>query len=801
LAPATLAMGLFAVLGLTAFGGCGPSNHPEEVGDPDAVALFDSGMIQDVIQLDGDVCKEPGFHEGCSCANEGTQMECGSVLKKDGAYVTCSVGHATCEAGHWGKCSGDHFVVKSTGAQTLYGGTQPLYVAGPCSNVCDPNPNCTGLTGQVTDVIDGGADVGLYQAPDGGITLDPGDGGGNPGNCHGLQCNVVTCSSSANGTTISGTVYDPAGKNPMYNATVYIPVDETGTLPAFTQGATCDTCSGAAALNAVAVATTGPTGTFLMKNVPVGSNIPIVVQMGKWRREIVISSISPCADNTITPTNGNCTASDKSLCTLRLPRSQTDGYNPAYSGGSVSNYNHADLPQIAMISGSADPLECILMKAGISPTEISSPASDPTGAKRLHFMHSEKAPGAKLDPTYGTQQSSTAFWRDSSPTTKSPNHYAFYDVVLDACEGAALDKQSLTGTASPYGDLINYTNTGGRAFITHFGYVWLAYPSAKSYVGAPDNWGSVATWRHLTGTTMTQDPLRATILTSFPKGADFSVWLDTVGASVSTGSNQLDIHEGRDDLSAVGTSTQAWMTAHDNNYAGTAGNFPPHFTFNTPYGAPAANQCGRVVFSDFHVSANALVGGTNSCVDNSACGYGQHCVGGNPSATGECVEPCATNADCKDTTYSCCQSNTGACVPPTNGTCLAKTCIPGSYTCSNNTVPDATNTHCLCTRDSQCRSQKCVNQVVSGSNTCTAGNCTGNAAAGVDANGCQLDSFKPCTVGSVNTCSNSKFGCSASTGTCNINTTPGTVYQGTGSICTDTAKTCISGNTACTCTK
>ena len=30
-------------------------------------------------------------------------------------------------------------------------------------------------------------------------------------------------------------------------------------------------------------------------------------------------------------------------------------------------------------------------------------------------------------------------------------------------------------------------------------------------------------------------------------------------------------------------------------------NYPIHYAFNTPVGLASANQCGRVVFSDFHV--------------------------------------------------------------------------------------------------------------------------------------------------------------------------------------------------------
>ena len=32
-----------------------------------------------------------------------------------------------------------------------------------------------------------------------------------------------------------------------------------------------------------------------------------------------------------------------------------------------------------------------------------------------------------------------------------------------------------------------------------------------------------------------------------------------------------------------------------------------HYTFNTPVGAAAANQCGRVLFDDFHVENHGYI--------------------------------------------------------------------------------------------------------------------------------------------------------------------------------------------------
>ena len=42
----------------------------------------------------------------------------------------------------------------------------------------------------------------------------------------------------------------------------------------------------------------------------------------------------------------------------------------------------------------------------------------------------------------------------------------------------------------------------------------------------------------------------------------------------------------------------------------TTGNFPMHYTFNTPVGAAPTAQCGRVMYSDFHVSTGATGTGT-----------------------------------------------------------------------------------------------------------------------------------------------------------------------------------------------
>ena len=138
-----------------------------------------------------------------------------------------------------------------------------------------------------------------------------GDGGGGP--CVGLECQVVKCSSGH--TAISGTVYDPAGRNPLYNVYVYVPNAPLLDMPS---GPVCTSCQAPASGSPLPGAVqTDANGRFQLLDVPVGANIPLVMQLGKFRRKINIANVTQCADNPIGAKDGS---GNEQL--TRLPRKQ-----------------------------------------------------------------------------------------------------------------------------------------------------------------------------------------------------------------------------------------------------------------------------------------------------------------------------------------------------------------------------------------------------------------------------------------------------------------------------------------------
>ena len=172
---------------------------------------------------------------------------------------------------------------------------------------------------------------------------------GGSGGCVGLQCQQMSCPGGGT-TTLTGKVFAPNGTLPLYNAIVYVP---NSTPAPFTDGVTCDRCSGSVSGDPVVITTTDSSGSFTLTNVPVGNNIPLVIQLGKWRRQTTIPSVPSCVS---TPLDAGITT---------LPKNHTLG----------------DIPKMAIVTGSADPLECLLLKIGLDASEISEP-----GGSRPHLV-------------------------------------------------------------------------------------------------------------------------------------------------------------------------------------------------------------------------------------------------------------------------------------------------------------------------------------------------------------------------------------------------------------------------------
>jgi len=389
----------------------------------------------------------------------------------------------------------------------------------------------TGLFGSPTDPAPADPDAaGLGQPldPDGGAVLD--DAG-----CQGAGCNQVACADGKT-TTLSGKVYDPAGANTLYNVVVYVP---TGPLPALKTGAGCDTCG---TIDAVVKTRTDADGRFVLRNVPVGKDVPVVVQTGKWRRRIEVDVSKACADNKV---------ADK---TLRLPKNGGEG----------------DMPHIAVTAGGCDALECLLRGIGVDDAEFVPGASN---AGHIHvfngdggkFTNAPAAGGSADDPGGG------ALW--NSAAKMKP-----YDSVLLSCECGeeTENKGGPEGTPGARQSMRDYANAGGRVVATHYHYTWMrSSPST--------DWQQIANWNGLggSGTTGNYD-----VDTSFPGGAAFGTWLKTNGAGAGSNISLSDVTAS---LSTIKSPAQRWV--HNASSVKL-------FSFPAPLTGAA---CGRVAFSDLHV--------------------------------------------------------------------------------------------------------------------------------------------------------------------------------------------------------
>ena len=460
------------------------------------------------------------------------------------------------------------------------------------------------LTGSI--LVVGGAGLGCTAAgirvgADGGpIGTGSGGRGGSVGNngsggsmpmpmptppCENLQCKQSTCNKGSctvpactggARTTVSGIIMDPAGKVPLYNITAYVP---NKTVADFIDGPSCDPCdpnTGTSLLSGqpIVVAKSDTFGKFTLgatglTDVPAGDNIPLVIQVGKWRRQYTIPKVTACMDNPLTET-------DK----IRLPRNQGEGH----------------IPKFAITTGQADALECLLRKVGIVDAEFT-----PEGGSGRINLYAGGGGAAAYDMTVNAGMPFTPVnpWWDSVDNLKK------YDIILHACEGGQGSYGLMSNTPDPQSvkspaalqALQDFADLGGRVFASH----WHTYWFEK---GTP-SFQSIATFTHNSGLPPMYD---ASIETGFTTGQALAQWMMNVGGSTVPGIVSLNQRASTRMIDAAAGSniSQRWIYASTLNPQSVQ-----YLSATTPI---PGGHCGRVVLSDLHVSGDPSIPGSDQPV-------------------------------------------------------------------------------------------------------------------------------------------------------------------------------------------
>jgi hypothetical protein len=502
----------------------------------------------------------------------------------------------------------------------------------------------------------------------------------NPTTCTNLCPKQVVCPTPGVTTTISGKVYAPNGTDPLVNALVYVP---NAAVKPFTPGVSCDNCSSTVTGSPLVSAITGIDGSFTITNAPATTNVPLVIQLGRWRRQVTIPNVVAC-QNTAVPAT-----------LTRLPKNKMEG----------------DIPLMAFATGYIDALECVMRKIGIDDSEFTNPASQ-GGNGRIRFYVGNglagSSGGASINASTPTED---VLWGTQAEINQ-------YDMVLFPCQGDQYDK-----TAAVQQNVINYANAGGRIFTTHYSYVWL-------YNDAP--FSSTATWSLAEGA-FNPDPTTGYIDTTFPKGLALAQWLKGIGASTTLG--QMQIQTLRQDYSGVIAPAQNWITVNDP----TLGTVPMHYTFNTPVGAQPDSQCGRVLYSDFHVEDASTITGA---------AFPSECVAGPMTAQEQMLEfmlfdlascvtpdqPTCNPLTCAGQGVGCGQAGDGCGNVIDCGTCPAGQTCGGGGMPSQCGAPACTPKSCA-QQNIQCgpAGDGCGNALMCG--TCPAGQtCGGGGMPGVCGN-------------------------------------------------------------------
>jgi hypothetical protein len=372
----------------------------------------------------------------------------------------------------------------------------------------------------------------------------------------------------AKGGRLTGTIMNPAGTHPVYGAAIYVP---SGPIAPFPAGVACDTCAKVyGGLPAIASTVSGADGKFVLDGVPADAPFRLVIQLGRFRRQVTVPPVGAAASAALEP------------ALARLPATQL--------GGVSGNAGEGDLPQMALVTGKADQVECSLKKLGIAVSEFTSPA----GGGRVHFYNFVLANGyAGVPGAFPGAGIPFPGAGNADALVDAPQTLGGYNAIILGCTS-----NTAGPTAPQQANMLGWFGGGGRLVATH--------TAGTDFIkGQPAPTGGLAVWTPPATSFGDRGPpaLPTKIDPSALQGNAMASWLTSAGSTEAAG--VLSLPMWRHEVTSVTTDATSWLNGDSSqpplSRAAPAGPVVSAFSFDAPVGAAAAAQCGRVMVPEVHV--------------------------------------------------------------------------------------------------------------------------------------------------------------------------------------------------------
>ena len=388
---------------------------------------------------------------------------------------------------------------------------------------------------------------------------DDGDSAGTDG---GTQ--VENACPNGTSTTLSGRVVAPNGVDPIPFARVYVPSQ----VNPFPDGVSCDVCSdttGSALVSTVSEVdgtfTLGPIPT--REDQPPGETVQLVAQKGRFRQVETVTIDTPCGAN------------GSSDVTYALPS---------------QNAGEDTIPNIAVVTGRYDVMECVLRELGLAPGSFDLY----NGIKSL------------IGGTPGVEGQFNTLLGDLDRMKQ-------YNIIFINCSDN--DFESLLGNAAVRANVDAYVSAGGRLYVTDWSYDYLEQiPSLAPVIDfAPSPSGDAPETRNGAAVGRGGIETDAAVLDD-----GMASWLTAVeevtGDELISDAGKVHIEHFLIDWAMqlqvpTRTESKVWLEGQVSGGGGTSGVRPLTTTYDH-------QECGRVLYSSYHTA-----GGRRQLPTDSFPGY------------------------------------------------------------------------------------------------------------------------------------------------------------------------------------